>query len=668
MLIVTVVVQWPSYPFPFSFMEDAVPWNHVPAYEFLSRSRWWLVLAIVTAVGLSSVGCDDSGVSIADFDVMEKSITELSDALESGQVTSQDLVKLYLARIDAYDQRGPALNAVIVINPDVIADAVERDEQRSSGSVLGPLHGIPVLIKDNYDIANMPTTAGTIGLATSIPPDDAFQVRRLRDAGAIILGKTNMHELARGITTVSSFAGQTRNPYDPTRNPGGSSGGTGAAIGASFAAVGMGSDTCGSIRIPSSHHALVGLRGTRGLASGDGIIPLSTTQDIGGPLARSVEDLALTLDATVGFDPSDPTTALSQGNIPPTYTAFLDEDGLQGARIGSLMPLMGADGAERPVRDVIEAAADTMAEHGATVVEVEAPDLMELLEGVQVIGLEFKFDFDAYLSQTPGAAVRSLSELVELGLYHEAVSGGVSSSLEVESLDTDEYRERIAKRDEVRNATVALMDEHDLVALMYPTIRQTARPIGQGQPGSSCALSAVSGLPAITVPAGFADDGMPVGVELLGRAFTESRLIALAYSFEQATHHRRSPDFTPSLMAPTETVTVSVVVESDSGSESGVSGRARFTVDPSTRILRYTLSVYGVRDDEVLSIDLHRKLEDADNGPSIRLLTRARARATGQFVLTGRDIRLLRDNQLYVDVHTLDAVTGTMRVDLVYPD
>ena len=200
----------------------------------------------------------------------------------------------------------------------------------------GPLHGVPVVVKDNYDTADMPTSAGTIGLATSIPPDDAFQVRRLREAGAIILGKTNMHELARGITTVSSITGQTRNPYDPTRNPGGSSGGTGAAVAASFAAVGMGSDTCGSIRIPSAHHALVGLRGTRGLASGDGIIPLSTTQDIGGPLARSVRDLAITLDATVGVDPADETTRRSEGRIPASYTDALDPQGLQGARVALL--------------------------------------------------------------------------------------------------------------------------------------------------------------------------------------------------------------------------------------------------------------------------------------------------------------------------------------------
>ena len=288
-------------------------------------AAWWAGLLVATATA-AGAGCgmrsDEGGPPR--FDVMEKSISEIATALDTGEVTSRELVASYRARIEAYDQRGPALNAIIVINPNAVADADARDAERAQGRVRGPLHGIPVVVKDNYDMADLPTSGGAIGLATSVPPDDAFQVRRLREAGAVILGKTNMHELARGITTVSSIAGQTRNPYDPTRNPGGSSGGTGAAVAASFAAVGMGSDTCGSIRIPSAHHALVGLRGTRGLASGDGIIPLSTTQDIGGPLARSVRDLAITLDATVGVDPADETTRRSEGRIPASYTDALD--------------------------------------------------------------------------------------------------------------------------------------------------------------------------------------------------------------------------------------------------------------------------------------------------------------------------------------------------------
>ena len=620
---------------------------------------------VVVVILATMAGCSRSSDDVAlRFDVTEKSISDLNVALDSGDVTSQDLVSLYRERISAYDRRGPALNSVIVVNPDALDEAAALDAERAAGRVRGPLHGIPVLVKDNYDTADMPTTAGTLGLATSVPPDDAFQVQRLREAGAIILGKTNMHELARGITTVSSLIGQTRNPYDPTRNPGGSSGGTGAAIGASFAAVGMGSDTCGSIRIPSSHHALVGLRGTRGLASGDGIIPLSVTQDIGGPLARSVEDLAVVLDATVGYDPADPTTELSQGHIPESYTAFLDADSLQGARFGVVMALLGTGRAEQPVRDVIEAAIETMREQGAEIVEIEEPDLTEVLQGASVIGQEFKFDFDAYLERTPDAAVGSLAEMIDLGLYHEVIDRGLRDSLELESLDTDDYRERLAKRDEVRAAAVGVMDDNELDALVYPTIRQTAKPIGQAQPGSSCALSATSGLPAISVPAGFAVDDMPVGIELLGRPFDEARLIGLAYAFEQNTHHRRPPDFTPSLVTTPSPVELETTVTATGR----VSGRARFVLDPATRTLDYSVSTYGVRDSDVLAIDLHRRSDDSEHGPSMRRLAGHRARIVGQLTLTGRELQLLRTGRLYLDVHTREQLAGALRVDLLLSD
>ncbi|MBQ02655.1 MAG: glutamyl-tRNA amidotransferase [Acidobacteria bacterium] len=593
----------------------------------------------------------------------EQSISDLATALDSGEVTSRELVAAFLARIETFDQQGPALNAMVVINPNAFRDADALDAERSAGRVRGPLHGIPIVVKDNYDTVDMPTSAGTIGLATSVPPDDAFQVSRLREAGAIILGKTNMHELARGITTVSSIAGQTRNPYDITRNPGGSSGGTGAAVAASFAAVGMGSDTCGSIRIPSAHHALVGLRGTRGLASGDGIIPLSTTQDIGGPLARSVRDLAITLDATVGVDPADETTRRSEGRIPATYTDALDSRGLLGARVALLEELLGDTGAERPVRTVIEAAVEKMTAEGAEVVEIAETDFGALLEGASLIGLEFKFDFDAYLVKTPGAPVRSLAELVELGLYHQVVDRGIRASLEVESLDTDDYRERLAKRDTLREAVTALLDEHDLTALIYPTIRQTARPIGQGQPGSNCSLSAISGLPAITVPAGYAADGMPVGLEMIGRQFAEDDLIRLAYAYEQATRHRRAPDSTPSLVDPPAPVVVNV--EADDVDGAGL--RGRFVLERSTGDLTYTLSLYGMSNTEVLFTHLHRSTDGAA-GPVVRLLGgRWRPWVSGALTLTAAELSALRDGELYADVHTTENLVG-LRADLSWPE
>ena len=241
-------------------------------------------------------------------EVTEASITQLQSALAAGTLTSRQLVAAYLARIDAYDQKGPRLNSIITINPAALAEAEALDKERAAKGPRGPLHGIPVLVKDNYDTKDMPTSGGTLALASLQPDRDAFQVARLRAAGAIILGKTAMHELAAGTITISSLSGPSRNPYDPSRSPGGSSGGTGAAVATSFAAAGMDSDTCGSIRIPAAYQNLFGLRATRGLSSRTGVMPLSDTQDVAGPITRSVTDLAIMLDATVGEDPADAVT------------------------------------------------------------------------------------------------------------------------------------------------------------------------------------------------------------------------------------------------------------------------------------------------------------------------------------------------------------------------
>ena len=621
-----------------------------------------LSLALVSATAVWNCASNESEPVVPGFDVMEKSISALAEAMESGEVTSRTLVEMYLARIHAYDQRGPALHAMITVNDKALAEAERLDAERATSDSRGPLHGIPVIVKDNFDTVDMPTTGGVIALATSVPPDDAFQVRKLREAGAIILGKTNMHELARGITTISSFGGQTRNPYDPARNPGGSSGGTGAAVAASFAAVGMGSDTCGSIRIPSSHNALVGLRGTRGLSSRDGIIPLSHTQDIGGPLARTVADLVAVLDATVGPDPADASTKLSENHIPESYTQFLVEDALQGARLGILIELVGDARADRPVRDVIEAAIEEMKDQGAETIDVTDSGLLELLEGSGLS--EFKFDLDDYLSRTPNAPVRSLNEIVERGLYHEVLERGYRTSLEVESLNTDEYREAIARRDETRQAVLALMDEHELDALVYPTIRQTAMPIGARQTGSNCRLSAQSGLPAITVPAGFARDGMPVGVELLGRAFAEPRLISLAYAYEKATHHRRSPTTTPSLVNPPGILTATAEAQG-LDAEHGVIARARFGLDWNNLELTYSTSVAGALDSDVLGAHIHRGKPDTP-GPVVFLLGgQGTGRTSGKVKLTPGDLQDLRQGNLYFDIHTtnyLDGVRGQVIV------
>jgi amidase len=514
----------------------------------------WLLNATLAGASMLAVNDLPQGraeMQARQIELLEATVPQLRAALTAGTVTSRDLVSMYLARIDAYDQRGPALNAISVTNGNALTEADARDAERRAGTPRGALNGIPVIVKDNYDTADLQTAAGSRALAGWVPPDDAFLVKKLRAAGAVIIAKSNMHEFAYGITTLGSLFGQTRNPYALDRNPGGSSGGTGAAIAANFAAVGMGSDTCGSIRIPASHNSLVGLRGTQGLASRSGIIPLSSTQDIGGPIARTVTDLAIVLDATVGYDPADPQTAASVGNIPKSYTDYLQLTALRGARVGLLTDLLGTDPVDAEVAAVVRGAVEEMKGQGPEIVEVSIPDLTELLRdranGFLLIRQDFKFDLNAYLAAHPSAPVRTLEEVLASGKFHPAVETQLRNSQAVESRGTQEYLAHIVKRNVLREAILQAMADSRVEALAYPTIRRKANLIGEMQMGTNCHLSANSGLPAIVVPGGFTADGLPVGVELLGRAWSEPQLIKFAYAYEQATRHRRPPASTPAL-------------------------------------------------------------------------------------------------------------------------
>lgn len=495
------------------------------------------------------------------FDVMEKSIEDLQKAMQDKQVTSRDLVDLYLARIEAYDQRGPALNAVVALNPLAREEAARLDAERAEKGPRGPLHGIPLLVKDNYETVEMPTTAGSIALRSFHPKRDAFLVQRLKDAGAIILGKTTMHELAAGIITVGSGFGQTRNPYDLNRTPGGSSGGTGAAIAANFAAAGMGSDTCGSIRIPAANNNLVGLRGTQGLSSRTGIVPLSSSQDIGGPLARSVADLALIFDVTVAADRLDGQTLVvrrvadadedNPSPAPPARPAYrrgLQRGALKGARIGVVRSLFGSAPEDQEVAAIINRALDAMKKAGADVSDVTVPGLDDLLRDSSLIASDFKFDLMEYFAKADNPPVRSLGEILERGLYHAALEATFRTRNTPDTRETEATRRARIKQAALRQVTSALIDEQRLDALVYPTLRRRPARIGDEQAGTNCTLSAHSGLPALSVPAGFTADDVPIGLEFLGPAFSEAALLSLGYSFEQAMPLRRPPFSTPALV------------------------------------------------------------------------------------------------------------------------
>lgn len=518
---------------------------------------------------------------LSTFDAVEQSIEDLQRAMQEGRVTSRQLVDIYLARIEAYDKRGPSLNAVMMVNPRAREAADALDTERASGRVRGPLHGIPIVVKDNYETIEMPTTAGSIALATFHPARDAVLVQRLKAAGAVILAKTTMHELAAGIVTVGSGFGQTRNPYDLDRNPGGSSGGTGAAVAANFAAAGMGSDTCGSIRNPASHNNLVGLRGTQGLSSRTGIVPLSSTQDIGGPIARSIEDLAIILDATVGPDPSDASTAIAAGRVPPSYRAGLRADAIKGARIGVVRSLFGSAAEDQEVSAIVDRALDAAKKAGADVSDVVIPGLDDLLRNSSMIASDFRFDLAAYLAGADNPPVKSLGEILDRGLYHAALESTFRMRNAVAERENDTSRRARIKRVAIRQAVEGVLDEHRLVALVYPTLGRKPARIGDPQGGSKCQLSAHSGLPALAVPAGFSADGVPIGMDVLGGAFKEQDLLSLGYAMQQTLKLRRPPFSTPALVdakAPRpRTVTAS---------SSGAS--LDLTYDETTSVLQYS--------------------------------------------------------------------------------
>jgi Asp-tRNA(Asn)/Glu-tRNA(Gln) amidotransferase A subunit family amidase len=489
------------------------------------------------------------------FDVLEATVEELRAAIEGVEVTAEGLVDRYRARIDTYDDD---LNAVLTLNDDARERARELDAAYEDSGFVGPLHGVPILLKDNHDTGDMPTTAGSTALAESRPDDDAFVVRQLREAGGVVLGKTNLQEFSFGVDTISSLGGETRNAYDLDRRPSGSSGGTAAAIAANLGAVGTGSDTCSSVRSPPAFNDLVGVRPTRGLVSRTGIVPLSESQDTAGPIARSVADAARLLDAMAGYDPEDPVTARGVGQVPEDgYVSHFDEDGLGGARSGVVREFVGlqdegsapAEAAEK-VTAVVETAIEEMEAAGATIVDpVEVAETGHL-GSARVIPYEFKRDFDEYLAELDGSVpYDSLEAIVASGEVAPAVASRLEGSdildTDVESLDRNAgYLRRLDRRRHLKVDTERRMVERDLDALLYPpsTIPPVEIPDHQPFEELNCELSAHTGLPSMVVPAGFTDGGLPVGVELLGREFAEPDLFELAYAYEQHANHRRPPE------------------------------------------------------------------------------------------------------------------------------
>jgi amidase len=506
------------------------------------------------------------GLFAAEVELASATITEINAAFDAGGLNSEKLVQLYLDRIDAYNKKGPAINAVLLLNPNAMAEARALDAERLETGRRSPMHGIPVVIKDNLDTADMPTTAGSFLLKDSYPPDDAFLVKKLKEGGAIILAKLNMSEFASG-DALNSLGGEIGNPHSMTRSPAGSSGGTGAAIAAAFASVGLGTDTGGSVRSPSSANGIVGLKTTHGLLSRDGVIPLALSFDTVGPMARSVTDVAIALGVMTGVDSADDSTRKSVDRFETDYTQFLDPNSLQGARIGVARVFMKSDA---EVDWVVEAALQSMRDAGAEIIDVEFPTWLLDSRGEFYRAIrypEFRAQIAEYLATLAPEYPKTLAELISRAMQltanneEGAMPNPVRWSLmmqEDKSGELTDYEYTVVRDHAlplIRATIEGILSAEQLDAIVYPTLPTPADlietasrgSVSAGSGGSPVILANLSGFPDLIVPAGFTGRGLPVTISFMGPAFSEPRLLGLGYALEQRLKAIRLPVLTPAL-------------------------------------------------------------------------------------------------------------------------
>lgn len=485
----------------------------------------------------------------ATFTIEEASISSIINAYKNGTISCENLVKQYISRIEKYDQP-TGLNSIVIINPEAINIAREKDKLIKKGKKLPPLHGIPLIVKDNYNTIGLQTAAGSMAMKGFEPETDSWIVKKLKDSGAIVLAKSNMAEWAFSpMVTISSIAGETRNPYNLDHVPAGSSGGTAAAVAANFGAVGLGTDTGNSIRGPSSHNCLVGFRTTLGLVSRAGIVPLYLRNDVGGPMTRTVEDAAIILNIIAGYDPDDPLTAASLGKTPESYTDFLDTEGLKNSRIGVCQDIIDR-GIDPEIEILFNRAIKDLRAGGATVIEdIRIENFDKISKGHWAPA--FQYDLNNYLSQQGDKVpVKSLNEIIEAGnysdyikdnlLYHKNHPGDPAEN-KPPALDVFNDPGRIA----FRNAIEQKMEELSLDAIIYPSWNYPPARIGKFDEylgDNSQIISPHTGQPAFTIPMGFLKNKLPAGLQFLGKMFDEPTLIKLVYSYEQSTNHRKAPE------------------------------------------------------------------------------------------------------------------------------
>ena len=514
------------------------------------------ILAAVLLTG--AVVALPAAQSAPSFEVHEASIAQIHDAMKAGRLTCRALVEQYLRRIDAFDKNGPAVNAIVMTNPDALKQADAMDQRFKQGGLSGPLHCIPTIVKDNFETIGLQSANGSLALAGFVSNKDAFQVKKIKDAGAIVIAKSNMAEWAftPNETLSSILPGYTKNPYALDRVTAGSSGGTAAGVAASFGTVGLGSDTGNSIRGPSSHQALAGIRSTMGLTSRAGVMPLNLLADIAGPMARTVADAVTVFQVIAGSDPDDPVTSAAASHLPQNYSASLVAGGLKGARIGVLRFAYERPSTDPEIVDVFMRAVDDLRKAGATIIDPGVVDGIGEIRRQQGVGpcMGFKYDINRYLaSHGDRVPVKSLTEIVKSGRFHPTVQRRLEQADEgaVNGPETPACKAETEYRDKVRAAVNRAMDAQKIDAWVYPTWSNPPRLIGDlNTPGgdNSQFFSPTTGFPSIQVPMGYTRGGrLPAGITFFGRAWSEPTLIRYAYAYEQATRHRRPPESTPPL-------------------------------------------------------------------------------------------------------------------------
>ena len=487
-----------------------------------------------------------------DFNLIEATISDVHEAFENGSLTAEELTQMYLDRIEAYDQ-STKVNAITVINEEALRRARELDEEYKKTGILRPLHGIPIIAKENYNTAGLQTTAGSAALEGFEPSTDAFQIRKLKEAGTIIIAKSNMAEWAFSpMVTISSLAGETLNPYNTEHTTAGSSGGTAASVAANFAVIGLGTDTGNSIRGPSSHNALVGFRSSIGLTSREGIVPLYLRNDIGGPMGRTVEDATRIFEVIAGYDPNDPVTEYSKDKVPESYTQFLDKNALQGARIGVLRKLSDDD-VHPEVAELFNQAIEDLKKLGAEIVDPFEVENFDELRQNQWCAV-FEEDLNNYLSSLgDDVPVKNLDEVIATGKYAEYIKGNLEYFQNTSQEQTDTVcgnpftdTRRIAYRNAIENA----MDKHNVDAFIYPSWNHPPAKVGDfdGYKGdNSQVIAPHTGQPAFTVPMGYTSGNLPAGLQFVARIFEDHKLVSFLYAYEQGTLHRKAPASFPDL-------------------------------------------------------------------------------------------------------------------------